>query len=75
MTSSSMKALALALACMCAPTVFAQPTTTGGCARCVGIYDMATGKVFQTCRGGYTSGGHECVILDDQCRTVGTCSP
>ncbi len=58
-----------------AATVRGAASSRDGCYRCMAIYHAETGRVLQTCPGGYSSGGLSCNIQGAECRTVGVCTP
>lgn len=74
MTRSLAVVIALVLAGMVVERAQARPAAPAGCYRCVAIYNQNTGRVLQTCPDGYSSGGLQCVVQADECRTQGTCS-
>lgn len=75
MTKSFAAVMTLVLAGSISPAVRARSAAPAGCYRCVAIYNQNTGRVLQTCPDGYASGGLQCIVQADECRTTGTCSP
>lgn len=75
MTKSITVVIALVLAGSIAPVGQARSAAPAGCYQCMAIYDEASHQVLQACPGSFSSGGLQCVVQGNRCRTTGTCSP